>query len=299
LAFSNPRSNTGAFYDRFHNEKHKQWKTRQIDSRTIEAKGHDVKYFQDIVDREGLDSDYTKVEVLGQFPSTGDKQFISRGAVADAVKRRFLNPHDEFQERDAALIIGCDPARFGDDSTVIIFRRGRDAHSIPCIELKKIDNMAVANILAEQINKHHPDAVVIDAGAGAGIIDRLREMKYKVYEANFGSASEKNQYADHRTEMWGDLKDWIPGGQLPDHRQLCDELCIPEYEHTGRENKIKLEAKEKIKKRLGVNGKSPNFADALALTFHIKVARSELRRGGANGPRRRVIQSRNDYEPFS
>jgi len=30
----------------------------------------------------------------------------------------------------SGLIMGVDPARFGDDSTVIYFRRGRDARSI-------------------------------------------------------------------------------------------------------------------------------------------------------------------------
>lgn len=298
FAFSNPRSNTGAFFDRFHDPKLSVgWVTRKLDSRHAGGANIDIKHLQGIVDRYGEDSDTARVEVRGEFPSTGDKQFISRGLVADAVKRRLDgNPHDSVIERHAPLVIGCDPARFGSDSTVILFRQGRDCHSIPAIELKKCDNMVVANKLAALADQHDPDAIIIDAGAGAGIIDRLREMNYKVFESNFGGASEDPQYADHRTEMWGRMRDAMSTLSLPDHPQLTKELCLPEYEHTGREDKIKLESKDKIKKRLGVNGQSPNFADALALTFHMKIARRELRTSRQKRGRAKVTDN---WKPFS
>ena len=200
-----------------------------------------------------------------QYPSPPDRP---GGVVADAVLRE-LERYDDY----AALLMGVDPARFGDDATVIRFRRGRDARSIPPVKLHGADNMKVANTVAHLIDQHNPDGVFIDAGAGAGIIDRLREMKYQVYEVNFGSASQVNEYSDHRTELWAKMRDWLPGAMLPDDRDLIDDLCGPEYEFLGREDKLKLESKEKMKKR-GLH--SPDDADALAVTFHAKVSRYDL-----------------------
>lgn len=265
FAFSNPRSNTGAFFECFHRFRD-FWHTTQIDARQVE--GLDQKVYHEIIAKYGEDSDEARIEVRGEFPKQGDRQFISRGVVVDAIRRQ-LERIDDF----APLLMGVDPARFGDDSTVIRFRRGRDARSIPPIILKGKDNMEVANECAHLIGIHDPDRVFIDSGAGSGIIDRLREMGYKVAEVEFGSKSTDDQWFDHRTELWANLRDWLGGAMLPDEQKLKDDLCGPEYEFMGRESRIKLESKEKMKKR-GLA--SPDNADALAVTFHEKVARRDI-----------------------
>lgn len=263
--FSNPRSGSGPFFDCFHSDK-ANWHTRQVDAMTI--KGLDNSELQEIIDKYGADSREARVEVRGEFPQQGDRQFISRGVVAEACERQLDKADDQ-----APLVIGVDPARFGDDHTVICFRRGRDARSIPSIVMKNADNMEVANRIAHIIGQFDPDAVFIDAGAGSGIIDRLREMGYKIWEVNFGTASTDQRYFDHRTELWQNMKDWLPGSQLDKfNRDLADQLCWPEYEFMGREDKIKLESKEKMKKR---KLRSPDHADALAVTFHAKISRKD------------------------
>lgn len=265
FAFSNPRSGTGPFFDCFHGDKH-NWHTRQVDALSI--KGLDSSELQEILDKYGADSREARVEVRGEFPQQGDRQFISRQVVAEACDRQLDKADD-----DAPLLIGVDPARFGDDHTVICFRRGRDARSIPPIVMKNCDNMEVANKIAHIIDQFDPDGVFIDMGAGTGIIDRLREMGYKIWEVNFGTASTDSRYFDHRTEIWQNMKDWLPGSMLdPHNRDLNDQLCWPEYEFMGREDKIKLESKDKMKKR---KLRSPDHADALAVTFHAKVARKD------------------------
>lgn len=287
LVYSNPRSNTGPLFDCFH-QFHEDWRTRQIDSRSVE--GLDQKEFNEIIKQFGEDSDEARIEVKGQFPKVGDRQFISRSVVMDATVRE-LQRYDDFEP----LLMGVDPARFGDDSTVIRFRRGRDARSIPAVTLKSLDNVEVANRLIELIHQFDPKAVFIDAGGGAGIIDILRHAGYKPHEVDFGSASTKPKYSDHRTEMWGDLRDWLPGAMLPrpvvtdqkhQDTKLINDLCTPEYEYFGREDKLKLEAKEKMKKRCG--SKSPDNADALALTFHCKIA-PDYAGISRNNPRRRSV----------
>lgn len=140
--------------------------------------------------------------------------------------------------------------------------------------MKGCDNMKVANECARLIDQYSPDAVFIDAGAGTGIIDRLREMGYKCFEVWFGSKAEDEQYADHRTELWGRMRDWLGGGMIDLDEELKDDLCGPEYEFFGKEDRLKLESKEKMKRR-GLS--SPDNGDALAVTFHAKVARGDQR----------------------
>ena len=265
FAFSNPRSPTGAFFDCF-NEAESGWKTRQINS--LDVEDIDTSELEEIVRTKGADSYEARVEVFGQFPRQGDRQFIGRALVEDACNRE-LGRYDN----NEPLLMGVDPARFGDDSTCIRFRQGRDARSIPPIEYKGLDNMQVVNIIIQQIYTHKPDAVFIDSGAGAGIIDRLRELGYKVFEVNFGSSSGELNYYDHRTELWGKMREWLGGGMIDNNKKLKNDLCSPEKELVGRESKEKLESKEKMKRR-GV--KSPDHGDALALTFHCKVARRDL-----------------------
>lgn len=268
FCFSNPRSNTGSFYDCFHSHS-RFWRTRKIDSRTVE--GLDRAVYDEIIEKYGEDSREARVEVKGEFPTQGDRQFISRSIVSDSTRRKL-----ERQDDYAPLLMGVDIARFGDDSTVIRFRRGRDARSIPPVVLKGADNMQVANKCAELIGEFNPDGVFVDSGAGSGVIDRLKEMGYHVFEVTFGSASEDPQYFDHRTELWGRMRDWLSGAMLgwqnEEDKKLAEDLVGPEYEFMGREQKIKLESKEKMKKR-GLH--SPDNGDALAVTFHAKVARKD------------------------
>lgn len=264
FCFSNPRRNTGEFFECFHKYR-KYWSTTSIDSRTVE--GVDVAQLQGIIDKHGIDSSEAKVEVLGLFPDQGDRQFISRDLVNTAQDRELTkDPH-------AALMMGVDIARFGEDSTVIRFRRGRDARSIPPLELKSKDNMEVANICAELIQNYNPDAVCIDAGNGTGVIDRLREMGFKVHEVWFGSKSSESQWANKRIELWGKMRDWLGGGCIDRSPNLAADLVGPEYKFKGHGDQLMLESKEEMKKR-GLA--SPDHGDALAVTFAVRVASKDL-----------------------
>ena len=73
FTFSNPRRNTGPFYDSF-NSKRSFWINKQIDSRTVE--GTDQKLFQTMIEQYGEDSTVARVEVMGEFPSADDDTVI-------------------------------------------------------------------------------------------------------------------------------------------------------------------------------------------------------------------------------
>lgn len=271
FCFSNGRRNTGTFFECFHKDR-KFWRRNHIDARTVE--GTDPAVYAEIIEKHGEDSDEARVEVKGEFPRQGDKQFISRELVADAADR-------ELQSDDwAPLIMGIDIARFGDDKTVFRWRQGRDARSIPAVEIKGMDNMVVANEAAHWIQKLNPDAVCIDAGNGTGVIDRLREMGYKVNEVWFGSASPKPEWANNRTFMWAEMRDWLRGAAIDANQELIDDLTGPMYKFQGTSDRQRLETKEEMKAR-GLA--SPDHGDALACTFAIKVARRDTKTSRHHG----------------
>lgn len=203
-------------------------------------------------------------EYLCDFTASAENILIPIDSVVQACRRE-LTADDV---RYAPKVIGVDPARFGTDRSVIFCRQGRRAFE-PLV-FTKIDNMTLAARVAHEIERFHPDAVFVDAGCGGGVIDRLRQLGYAhIMEVPFGaSASRPEQYVNKRAEMWYELAQWIKTiGVLPDLPELKTDLCqvCYDYDAAGR---LRLESKEKLKER---TGKSPDLADALALTFAAPV----------------------------
>jgi hypothetical protein len=281
LAFSNPRRPSGAFFECFHKNR-EDWLTYQIDSRTVDIAQDGA---EAIIREHGADSDEAKVEVYGQFPSKGQNQFIGRTDVEEALKRE-VQP-----DQGAPLVMGVDPARFGDDNTVIGFRRGRDAKSIPWVKANGWSTTETAAKVAELASKHNPSAIFVDGGGvGGGVVDQLKGMGYRVIEVQSGeSAQNKDKYQNRRAEMWDRMREWIGTGCLPDMKGITDDLCNLEYGYTLT-NQIKLERKDELKKR---GFASPDMADALALTFAATVARTDLNTSRHN--RRLGVAKNVDY----
>ena len=266
LVFGNPTRNTGRFRECF-GKLRELWRPQHIDSRSCKMNASKGNQYKQWIESYGEDSDFVRVRIKGQFPSQGDKQFIATHLVEGARDRTI--PPDNM----AALIMGIDPARFGVDQFVVRWRRGRDARSIKPTKWRKIDNMEAANRIAELIDKYEPDAVCIDSGNGTGVIDRLRQMKYKIHEVSFGIKLKEGPYANTRAKMWGDLREWLPGGMIDNDQELFDDLVGPEYSYGGLEgDQFLLESKEAMKAR---QLSSPDNGDALALTFAVKVARRD------------------------
>ena len=295
LAFGNPTRNTGRFRECFGRFRHR-WINRQIDSRTSSLTNK-VEIEQWISDY-GEDSDFVRVRVKGTFPRAGSTQFIP----VDVVEKAMAPERDPPVTIYDPFIMGVDVARYGDDRTVICFRRGRDARTLPAIKLRGLDTQQVALRVAEEWQKHHPDAIFIDGGGpGGGVVDRCRYMRLPVTEVQFGSSPDRSvqaqdgmiSYANKRAEMWGSMREWLAYGMIPYDPELLSDLTGVEYGYRLLDGKdcIQLEKKEDMKKR-GLA--SPDDADALALTFAYPVAPSDHRfqLQGARSPHQ------TDYDPF-
>jgi hypothetical protein len=91
--------------------------------------------------------------------------------------------------------------------------------------------MSLASLVANVIEDRDPDAVFIDSGAGAGVIDRLRQLGYDVTEVAFGGkATYPNLFVNKRAEMWWAVKEWLEnGGSIPADTTLKAELATPTY----------------------------------------------------------------------
>lgn len=283
IAFGNPTKNTGRFRECFGRYRH-LWVTKQIDSRTVE--GTNREYLDELVATYGEDSDVVKVRVRGQFPSQSVSQFIASHVVEEAQQRTLA-----VKDGGAAMVIGVDIARFGDDQSVIRGRQGRDGRVIPPIKWRGMDTVYSAGKIAETITRYSPDAVFIDGGGvGGGVVDILRSQGFKVIEVNFGAkANEERKYANKRAEMWGNLRDWLETGVIDPDPELQDDLCGVEYGF-DKDGRVLLEKKEDAKKR-GLA--SPDNGDALALTFAQPIHRKDMRT--STFPTNRSRQSQTDY----
>ncbi len=194
------------------------------------------------------------------FIETGDDFFISADVVMQARKC-------ESVEKYGKLVIGVDPARFGDDRTAIIRRQGRVAYNLETYTKK--DNMQIAGIVNKIIQDEKPFKVFVDVGGlGAGVVDRLNELGHKnvIVPVNFGSNPlDAKAYFNKRAEMWALCKKWLIDYpcKIPDDDSLHADLCGVKYDNDSISRLI-LEDKKLVKKR-GV--RSPDAADALCLTF--------------------------------
>lgn len=296
VALGNPTEPTGRLAECFGREKYR-WHGKQIDSRTVP--GTNLPLFAEWVRLYGEDHDFVRVRVRGMFPRSGSMQFIGSELVEAACKREAAPLLTD------PLILGVDVARFGDDQSVIWARKGRDARSIPPVKLRGVDTMQLAGRVAECAQEWHANAVFVDGGGvGGGVVDRLRQLGVEVIELQFGARADRVSmdetrpaYLNKRAEMWGNMREWLAGGAVPDDPEIRADLTGPQYSFViadGRDS-IALERKKDMKLR-GLA--SPDIGDALALTFAYPVMPREPAEAGRLGYIPQPAD-RYDYDPYA
>lgn len=291
IVFGNPTRNTGRFRECFRRFR-ALWKTRQIDSRTVE--GTNKETLDAMVKAYGEDSDIVKVRVRGQFPAMSAKQFISTTDV-DAARGRHLR---EPQYSHAPKILTLDPAFEGDDELVFGLRQGLYYRTLKTMS-KNDNDIEIANQLARFEDEHQADAVFVDGGYGTGVISAGRTMKRDWQIVWFGGASADPGCLNKRAEMWNAVKTWLKEGGAIDPADdiLYQDLIGPETV-ARMDGKIQLESKKDMKAR-GLP--SPGRGDALALSFAMPVVHKNppltIERLARNASS--TAQQRRVYNPFA
>jgi phage terminase large subunit len=259
LMCGNPTRLSGTFYNAFHKDRrlYKTFAFSSIDSPLVSAE-----YVQRIADKYGAESDVYRIRVRGDFPKGSPDTFIRLDAVEGATERMVAG--------EGPWQIGVDPARYGDDSSVICYRHGY--HVYPPESFHGINTTRLAGevaLVVREIRGLDDEAGVIlvnvdDTGVGGGVTDQLEEVEdeldIEVMPQSFGGPGDED-HEDQAAAMWGNIKELLPELDLPDDAELVSQLTTRKYQ-VRPNGKIKLERKEDMKKR-GLQ--SPDHGDALAL----------------------------------
>lgn len=219
-------------------------------------------------------------KVEAKFPEQGVMSLFGPAVLARGFDQ------DNLPKPDGKLKIGVDPARFGDDRTTVVARRGRlmwvvdswqgmdtvqTAHKVMNLadELREVDDNGKK---AEFDVEIRVDVV----GLGAGVVDTLafehRKLEaggqawFTVIEMNGAAAPPLEQggsvqgYGNARAYWYDKLKQGMANGsrRVVEHELARDELEGIRFNY--RTSKMYIETKEEMRKR-GV--KSPDYADGM------------------------------------
>lgn len=219
------------------------------------------KWAAEQIETYGRDNPWVGAHILGNFPPASINALLSVEEVEAAMARR-LRPdtYDWSQKR-----LGVDVARFGDDRSVIFPRQGMAAFKPVQMRNQRTTSIAARAIVAG--DKWGAELTLVDDTGhwGHGVIDNMLTAGRQCLGILFSDKALDPRYFNRRAEMHFALAEWVKnGGMLPKLPELVGELTTPTYSFS--QGKVLLEPKELVKKRLG---RSPDLADALALTFAI------------------------------
>ncbi len=294
LMIGNPSNLAGTFYDAFHTHRDR-WKTIHISAfdtpafRDVvgESEGHPPlaslappyasrrglngndtsppgmatpKWAEMIAAQRGENSSEYQFRVLGEFPSEADDTLISLRLIEAAVERELVDVEDR------ELVMGVDVARYGDNQTVAIVRRGPEVLEINAFgrsDLMRTTGRVMDVARRHKVKKLHVDEV----GVGAGVVDRAKELDgVTAIGVNGGNrARDPEKYLNVRAEMFEGLRQRFADGdiRIPDDSELISQLASLRFSYTSR-GQLQLEGKDQIRKS---GRQSPDKADALALAF--------------------------------
>lgn len=161
--------------------------------------------------------------------------------------------------------IGIDCSGLGKDSNVIVVRNQNEILEI--VEKKVATNAELCSIVRGIIMTHgkgNLSHIAIDEAYGLDLHERLTEAGITATIVPFGGKANNPAYANRRAEMYINLKKGIEEYGLKGMtEELHRELQATKY-LLNNNGKIQLIPKDEIKLNIG---RSPDLADALALTY--------------------------------
>ena len=260
IQITNPQRPSGAFYDLVMNP------PPRYDVITLNAFGCPFiadTWIKEIEDEYGVDSDFYKVRVLGEFPSASDELFIPRDFIDKA-----LSTNLEYREyHSSPIVLGVDVARFGSDKTIFVMRQGPKI-----IDIKKYQGLDTMEVVGEVLNYYNQNSKITsifidEVGLGAGVYDRLNQLNLPVVGVNAGTKStDSKAYYNLRAELYDEVRTWLrDGGDILNDDELVKQLSSIRYGFNQR-TQLQIVTKSDMKKKYKED--SPDIVDALAFTMY-------------------------------
>lgn len=281
IGVSNPERGEESFYYNLFAREVDGW-----DLMTFTAqKSSQVKpeFIQQMKDLYGEDGDEYRVAVLGEFPRADGSSYIPMALVEKAI----ANTVDRAAYIYEPIVIGADIARSKTgDSTVFVVRQGRKVLDV--IAFQTDDTMVTVAKLKDVASKYNAAQICMDAdGVGGPVADRCRELGLPVTDVRGSfTSTDPRQYANVRTQLWGEMREWLDHGDIPDHYELKRELGTMKWGYSGKMAE-QLVSKKKLTDARGKRIKSPDYADALAYTFFFSTISIHKRKVVAKRIKRR------------
>lgn len=161
----------------------------------------------------------------------------------------------------------CDPSQGGDECVIYYMRNYK---VIEEQVLHERDTMKIAGHIAVMAGRHKVKDVGGDCiGIGAGIFDRLQEMKFKVHRIHSAErALNTKRFYNVRAEMWWKAMEKIQDQKVPDIKctKVRKQLNAVRYKVCDSNGRIQLEQKQKTKERIS---ESPDRADTLVMGYYL------------------------------
>jgi len=208
--------------------------------------------------------------VLGEYPSKGSAQLISREWVLQARQRwdAWVMENGERAPRHAMAVMGLDVGEFGSDANAACFRAGGFVERLAT--WGGIDTIQTADRAIGLYRERNALRCNVDAtGVGAGVAPYMQRQGCSAVPVKVASSptqkTDLGEFQLLRDQLWWSAREWLradPGAMLPPDEFLVEELLAPTYEVVN--GKIRVMKKETMRELLK---RSPDRADALCLTF--------------------------------
>lgn len=275
FASSTPGEPNGRFYD-IHARKAglEDWWVRHVTLDETIAAGRVSREWADARAKQwGVDSAVYANRVLGEFHSADEDGVIPLEWI-EAANERWRHWYDAGRPgRAEFVIVGVDVARSGADQTVLAPRFGWNVDELRYSAKER--TTATSGRVGGLLRAYGDGRAVVDVvGLGAGVLDELRDDGYVAdgFIAGGGTrrldASGELGFADVRSAAWWNLRELLEPERgrpvsLPPDDLLTGDLTAPKWRVLSG-GRIKVEAKDDIRKRLG---RSTDSADAVVQSF--------------------------------
>lgn len=254
---TNPTRNTGFMSDI---DDDPDWEVIHVDG--FSSRFTDKDHLKQLIEKYGEDSDIVRVQVRGLFPKDSTDILVPKSVFDSCVK------NENF--RDGDVILGLDVAASGGDLSVWCIRRGGQIIAMESESSSSVESLVTRTV--RLVEKYYVDRVFVDATGMGWTIPEILEKNLpntEINGINFAEKAPSEQYKNYRAFMYCQLASKMKEGcidfsKIMDYVPYLKEELMATEVVVSQNGQFQLSPKENIRHNLG---RSPDNADALALTF--------------------------------